>query len=168
MTEPSDPPKRRRKPASKRSTGRRAPTATVVPSCSRHQMEVRWRDLDAFNHVNNANFLTYLEEARLQWLESLDGEWLTDTSAPVLANATVNFRRPIAWPATVAVELRCARVGRSSITLTHHIVSAKDAEALYSDGQVVMVWVDAEHGKAAELPPAVRKAAEAMLSDEAD
>ena len=164
MTDPSDPPKRRRQSASKRAAGKKAPAATPERDYSRHPMDVRWRDLDAFNHVNNATFLTYLEEARLQWLESLDGEWLTHTSAPVLANATVNFRRPIAWPETVVVELRCARVGRSSITLTHRIVSAKDADALYSDGQVVMVWVDAEHGKAAELPTAVRQAAEALLS----
>ena len=32
-------------------------------------IELRWRDLDAFNHVNNANFLTYLEEARIRWFE---------------------------------------------------------------------------------------------------
>ena len=32
------------------------------------QLAVRWRDLDAFNHVNNSSYLTYLEEARLQWL----------------------------------------------------------------------------------------------------
>ena len=83
MTDPSDPPKRRRQSASKRAAGKKAPAATPERDYSRHPMDVRWRDLDAFNHVNNATFLTYLEEARLQWLESLDGEWLTHTSAPV-------------------------------------------------------------------------------------
>jgi acyl-CoA thioester hydrolase len=34
-------------------------------------ISVRWRDLDAFNHVNNSSFLTFLEEARLQWLQQL-------------------------------------------------------------------------------------------------
>jgi acyl-CoA thioester hydrolase len=33
------------------------------------RIEIRWRDLDAYNHVNNAVYLTYLEEARDEWLE---------------------------------------------------------------------------------------------------
>ncbi|MEO6154933.1 MAG: thioesterase family protein, partial [Thermomonas sp.] len=35
-----------------------------------HALEPRWRDLDAFGHVNNSNFLTYLEEARIRWFET--------------------------------------------------------------------------------------------------
>ncbi|PIQ38117.1 MAG: thioesterase, partial [Lysobacterales bacterium CG17_big_fil_post_rev_8_21_14_2_50_64_11] len=64
---------------------------------ARIAMPVRWRDLDAFNHVNNASYLTYLEEARLQWLGALPGPWLDSTSAPVLAAIQINYRRPIAW-----------------------------------------------------------------------
>ena len=36
----------------------------------RMPVALRWRDLDAFQHVNNSNFLTYLEEARIRWFES--------------------------------------------------------------------------------------------------
>ena len=122
-------------------------------------MDVRWRDLDAFNHVNNATFLTYLEEARLLWLESLPGPWLGEHSAPVLAAAQVNFRRPIPWPERLRVELLVQRVGSSSLTLGHRLVSARDDSVLYSDGHTVMVWVDGQSGKAASLPAAVRAAA---------
>src|SRR3546814_7596641 len=38
----------------------------------RMPIALRWRDLDAFNHVNNSTFMTYLEEARIRWFESLD------------------------------------------------------------------------------------------------
>ena len=38
----------------------------------RHPVTPRWRDLDAFDHVNNSNFLTYLEEARIRWFMGLD------------------------------------------------------------------------------------------------
>ncbi|MBD8526554.1 acyl-CoA thioesterase [Pseudomarimonas arenosa] len=165
---------RRKKPAAKKSAAKKSAAKISLPApneaeatdatCSNcHVIEVRWRDLDAFNHVNNATFLTYLEEARLLWLESLDGEWLTETSAPVLAAANLQFRRPVAWPETVRVELRSSRVGRSSITLEHRIVSANQPDVLYCDGSVVMVWVDATSGKGADLPPAVRRAAEALL-----
>ncbi|WP_114239450.1 thioesterase family protein [Dyella sp. C9] len=120
---------------------------------------VRWRDLDAFNHVNNANYLTYLEEARLQWLRHVPG-WFDEHSMPVLAASEINYRRPIEWPAQLHVELSCERLGNSSITLAHRIVDANDASCLYSDGKVVMVWMDPTTGKPVALPQAIRDAAE--------
>jgi acyl-CoA thioester hydrolase len=58
-------------------------------------IEVRWRDLDAFNHVNNASYLGYIEEARVRWFHSLSDDWANETSAPVLAAIAMNYRRPI-------------------------------------------------------------------------
>lgn len=121
---------------------------------------VRWRDLDAFNHVNNANYLTYLEEARLQWLRHVPG-WFDEHSMPVLAASEVNYRRPIEWPAELHVELTCERLGNSSITLAHRIVDADDSDRLYSDGHVVMVWMNPTTGKTVSLPQSIRDAAEA-------
>lgn len=119
---------------------------------------VRWRDLDAFNHVNNSNYLTYLEEARLQWLRHVR-DWFSEDAMPVLAASELQYRRPIAWPATLHIELRCTRLGNSSLTLAHRIVDADDASCLYSDGHVVMVWMNPATGKSAALPASIRAAA---------
>lgn len=120
---------------------------------------VRWRDLDAFNHVNNSNFLTYLEEARLQWLRHVPGEWFNEHAMPVLAASTINYKLPIEWPNTLHVHLACERLGSSSITISHRIADAADATRLYSDGNVVMVWMDPVSGKPVPLPQAIRDAA---------
>ena len=56
--------------------------STVLAAIPLH---VRWRDLDAFNHVNNSSYLTFLEEARLQWLRTVPGEWFTEHAMPVMA-----------------------------------------------------------------------------------
>ncbi len=122
-------------------------------------LSVRWRDLDAFNHVNNSNFLTYLEESRLQWLAKVPGPWFDDASMPVLAASAINYRLPIAWPASLHIELRCERLGNSSMTIVHRIINAVDATRLYSDGHVVMVWMNPATGKPVPLPPAIRAAA---------
>lgn len=119
---------------------------------------VRWRDLDAFNHVNNSNFLTYLEEARLQWLQHVR-DWFSEDAMPVLAASELQYRRPIAWPAALHIELRCTRLGSSSMTIRHRIVDATDAGVLYCDGHVVMVWMNPATGKAMPLPPTIRAAA---------
>ncbi|HEY3521867.1 MAG TPA: thioesterase family protein [Rhodanobacteraceae bacterium] len=119
---------------------------------------VRWRDLDAFNHVNNSNFLTYLEEARLQWLKDVPGPWFDAHSMPVLAAAELNYRTPIEWPASIVVELFCERTGNSSITIGHRIVDANDARKLYCDGHTVLVWTDPASGRSVGLPEAIRNA----------
>jgi acyl-CoA thioester hydrolase len=118
----------------------------------------RWRDLDAFDHVNNSNFLTYLEEARIQWFVGLGKPWMSDTMAPLLAAVQINYRLPIAYPSEIVVELFAERIGNSSVTIGHRIISA-DGAALHADGHVVMVWVDRASGKPVALPEAVREIA---------
>lgn len=136
-----------------------ATLATTSPAALvRVPLDVRWRDLDAFSHVNNATFLTFIEEARLHWFQSLPGPWLSEDVAPVLAASHVNYRRPIEWPARLAVELYAERVGATSLTLAHRIVAADDASRLYSDGYAVLVWIDRHDGRPAALPDAVRAA----------
>jgi acyl-CoA thioester hydrolase len=119
---------------------------------------VRWRDLDAFNHVNNSNFLTYLEEARLQWLQHVR-DWFSEDAMPVLAASELHYRRPIPWPASLHIELRCTRLGTSSMTIGHRIVDADDTSRVYCDGHVVMVWMNPATGKAMPLPATIRAAA---------
>ena len=121
-------------------------------------IELRWRDLDAFNHVNNSNFMTYLEEARIRWFESLGEPWLTDAFAPLLAAVQMNYRTPIPYPARVVVELFADRVGTTSVTIGHRIGS-DDGTVLYADGHVVIVWIDRANGRPTPLPPAVRRIA---------
>jgi acyl-CoA thioester hydrolase len=137
-----------------------AGTATGAPDAPLFiaSLGVRWRDLDAFNHVNNSNFLTYLEEARLQWLQHVR-DWFSEDAMPVLAASELQYRRPIAWPAALHIELRCTRLGTRSLTISHRIVDATDTSRLYCDGHVVMVWTNPVTGKPVPLPPTIREAA---------
>ena len=142
-------------PGTKRSPRHDADDAARV--LFRMPLALRWRDLDAFNHVNNSNFLTYLEEARIHWFASWDGEWINDTIAPLLAAVQLNYRLPIPYPAEVVVELFAERLGNTSVTIGHRIVS-DDGATLYADGHVVMVWIDRASGRPIPLPEIVRDA----------
>jgi len=165
---PRKTPARRRKPAAKKTIESAAPVAApeAAPveandapvALIRVPLSVRWRDLDAFNHVNNSKYLSYLEEARLRWMLGVPGQGLDDHVAPVVAAAHLNYRRPIEWPAEVDIELFVERLGNTSVSIGHRIVDAKDNQVLYCDGNVVMVWIDRGTGRAAELPVAVREA----------
>jgi acyl-CoA thioester hydrolase len=135
------------------------PSAAQAPLLYTAPISIRWRDLDAFNHVNNSTYLTYLEEARVQWLQRLPGSWSDEHAMPVMAASQLNYRLPIAWPGEVHVQLYCARLGNSSMTVAHRIVDAADRAKLYCDGHVVMVWMDPASGKSVALPQALRDAA---------
>ena len=120
-------------------------------------MEVRWRDLDAFGHANNASYHGYVEEARVRWFRSRSTDWANEVSAPILAAVTMNYRRPLGWPATIVVELLAEKTGTRSVTLGHRISDANDASVVYADGTTVLVWVD-RNGATLPLPDAVRAA----------
>jgi acyl-CoA thioester hydrolase len=121
------------------------------------ETEVRWRDLDAFGHVNNAAYLGYIEEARVRWFKSLSADWANETSAPILAAVTANYRKPIGWPETLRVELFCERLGNKSVTLGHRITSLTAPDTIFCDGNTVLVWVNGA-GHSIPLPAVVRTA----------
>jgi acyl-CoA thioester hydrolase len=121
----------------------------------RMPIELRWRDLDAFNHVNNSNFMTYLEEARIRWFDTVGEPWVTDETAPLLAAVQMNYKVPIPYPSKIVVELLADRLGNSSVTIGHRIVS-DDGATLHADGHVVMVWIDRATGRPVTLPESVR------------
>ena len=118
-------------------------------------IDLRWRDLDALNHVNNASFLTFFEEARLRWFASLPGPWTSAGAQPVLAAAHINYRRQLNWPARVLAQLHCQRIGNTSLTIAHRLIDATQPDVVYADGDSVLVWIDPASGKSIALPAAV-------------
>ncbi|KAF1055442.1 MAG: Long-chain acyl-CoA thioesterase FadM [Stenotrophomonas maltophilia] len=125
---------------------------------ARIPISVRWRDMDSMGHVNNAKYISYLEEARVRWMLGAEGVSMTDRIAPVVAATNVNYKLPIVWPNDIVVELFVERLGNSSVTIGHRIVDQADESRLYSDGNVVVVWMDTQTGKSATLPDAIRNA----------
>jgi acyl-CoA thioester hydrolase len=109
------------------------------------QIEIRWRDLDAFNHVNHIVFLTYLEEVRDEWL----GRVLSDPALVwgyVLARVEIDYRRELKLEDD-AVVARCAldRLGTKSVT-TNEAILTRDGETA-AEAKAVLVARDAETGQ---------------------
>ena len=146
--------------ATRNGTSEAAPTQASNASrvLAAIPLHVRWRDLDAFNHVNNSSYLTFLEESRLQWLRTVPGEWFSAHAMPVMAAVELHYRKPIEWPAEIDVLLSCERLGNSSMTIGNRIVDRNDHACAYADGNVVMVWVDPATGASVSLPSAIRAA----------
>ena len=54
-----------------------------------------------------------------------------------MAAATLNYRRPIEWPAQVEIELFVERLGNTSVSIGHRIIDAADTGVLYCDGHAM-------------------------------
>jgi acyl-CoA thioester hydrolase len=126
------------------------------------RIEIRWRDLDAYNHVNNSVYLTYLEEARDEWLERTLGESgeLWDF---VLARVAIDFRSELTQDDDhVDVRCRLERIGRSSVGTREEIVTADGR--LAAEAEAVLVARNRETGSSRPLTDAERAAFERELA----
>jgi acyl-CoA thioester hydrolase len=123
------------------------------------RIEIRWRDLDGFHHVNNAVYATYLEECRDEWLARALGE-AGDVDDFVLARVAIDFRRELRQDDD-AVVVRCTpvRVGTSSVTLREEIRTA--GGELSAEAESVLVARDVGTGRSRPLRDAERAALEA-------
>ena len=127
------------------------------------QIEIRWRDQDAYGHVNNAVYLTYLEEVRDEWLERALGE-AGDAWGYVTARVAIDFRRELRQDDdAVVARLWLTRIGTSSLTTREEIVTA--AGELAAEAEAVLVARDPETGRSRPLSEPERAALERELGD---
>lgn len=127
------------------------------------EIKVAWGDMDAFNHVNNVMYLHYFETARVEYFSSLgylDRETL-QKSGPIIANVTCNFRRPVVWPDTLIVGVRCLPPKTTSFMMEFAMASSAQDGAIVADGSAVIVNFDYAQNAKAPISDAFRK----MLSE---
>ena len=127
------------------------------------RIEVRWRDVDALRHVNNAVYATYLEEARDGWLEQALG----DDGAMwdyVLARVAIDFRAEVGLgEEAVLARVSLARIGTSSLTLREEI--RKLDGTLAAEAESVIVARDRDTGRSRPLTGPERAALERALTE---
>ena len=120
------------------------------------QIEIRWRDLDAYRHVNNAVYATYLEECRDEFIDTVLAG-IGDAWDYVLARVAIDYRRELTQEDdTVVVRCTVERIGTSSITLREEI-RTRDGE-LSAEAEAVLVARDQKTGRSRPLTEAERKA----------
>lgn len=122
------------------------------------QMPVRWGDMDALGHVNNAMYFRYMESSRVAWIESV--RIAIDPKARVLITATgfCSYFKQLHYPEKLRVKMYASDVGRSSFETWHTLESANEAHVSYALGGATLVWVNLQTGKSEPLPDWLRAA----------
>lgn len=119
------------------------------------QVTVRFRDVDAMGHVNNAVYFTYLESARTEFFaELLEIESPGDLPV-ILAEATCRFRAPVFFREKLNVGMGVSRWGNKSFDLVYEI-TAEDGRVV-ATARTVMVMYDYQQEKTFPVPEALRQ-----------
>ncbi len=116
----------------------------------RSQYSMRWSDMDAFGHVNNAMYFTYFEQARVDWLDSIGV-----AHGLVLANISCTYIQPLKYPSELEVCLYAGKPGRSSLNTYYELRDRPRDGRLCALGHGTIVWYDHEAGQSQPIPDVV-------------
>lgn len=124
---------------------------------------VWWGDQDAFGHVNNTIYMRWFESARIAYTGKvgLTGLMAAHGLGVILAAITCNYRRQITFPDHVHVGARIIRIGRTSLTMEHIVVSTRH-QAVAADGSATIVAFNYHTQTSHPVPAEVRRAIEAI------
>ncbi len=119
---------------------------------------VRWADMDAVGHVNNATYFTYFESIRIHWYQSIGLSRYTgnQNEGPVLVSTKCVYHKEIVHPATVLVTMYGGPPRRSSYDSFYELRDATQDSVLYAEAQATSVWVDHSVGKSKPMPDELR------------
>lgn len=118
----------------------------------RTPVAIRFSDIDAYGHANNAVYLTYFETARSDyWREVVKWDW--NNNGIILAKSEVNYLKPITRHDQIACYVRTTRIGNSSFDVMHVIVKlTEDGEEICTTGKTVCISYDYSVGKSVKIP----------------
>ncbi|MEZ0065819.1 acyl-CoA thioester hydrolase [Streptacidiphilus sp. MAP12-20] len=129
---------------------------------------LRWSDMDAFGHVNNVNFLRYLEEARIDFTFTNAGEAgeKAFSEGSVVARHEVDYLLPLVYrPEPIVIETWLTKLGRASFTVAYEIkdvgAGLEGKDRVYVRASTVVVPYDLAAARPRRLTPTER----AFLAD---
>ena len=124
-----------------------------------HLIEVRYGDLDPQGHVNNAKFLTYMEQARIFYLKQLKlwegGSFLN--LGIILADVQITFKKAVQFGDPIRVGVRISQIGNKSMTSEYQLEDERDG-SLFATGSSVLVAYDYHSKRSVPIPEEWRKA----------
>jgi acyl-CoA thioester hydrolase len=118
-------------------------------------IQIRFKDVDALGHVNNANHLTYFELARIRFFDELIGDEINWSKAGmILARVTVDYKQPIYMKDAIYVYTQFVKSGNTSFELSYELVKREQdqSDVLLATGTSIIVCYNYEEKKPVSVP----------------
>ncbi len=121
--------------------------------------DVIWRDLDAFQHVNNAVYFRYFEDARMAYFErtGILAHKEATNIGPILASTKCDFRAPLSYPDRIQIATCVEDVKDKRFTMKYFVFSQKIG-GLAAEGEGLIVYYDYAAGKSCHVPQKIENA----------
>ena len=117
---------------------------------------VRWGDMDAMGHVNNATYFRYMETARIDWFRSIGCVPDAQGEGPVIVNAFCNFYRQFEYPDEVLLKMYVSDPGRTTFESWATMEKVAEPGVVCAAGGATTIWVNFPQQKAVGLPDWIR------------
>lgn len=121
------------------------------------EIDVRYRDLDTHGHVNNAVYATYVESARIGYIDEVIGLPIGE-HAYAIANLDMSFERPLELGDTVRATAIATELGSSSVDLRYEVTVDGEPAAT---AETTLIHLSEEFGDPEPFPEAARERIEA-------
>ena len=121
------------------------------------RIPIRWGDMDAMGHVNNAVYFRYMEVVRVDWMTHAGIAPDPAGVGPVIVNAFCNFIVQLEYPGEVVAKLYLGDCGRSSFDTYTTLERGDRPGVVCAAGGATTVWVDFPAGRSLPLPDALRQ-----------
>jgi acyl-CoA thioester hydrolase len=127
-----------------------------LPDCkllSTYKIAIRWVDMDAYHHVNNARYFDYMAEARASYfaeiLENKDTQY-------VLVHVSCDFKKPLVYPKNIIIKQYFAEISRTTFTFYYTFHDENEESTLYAIGKGILVSIDAKTGRPIPVPDVIK------------
>ncbi|MDA3902686.1 MAG: thioesterase family protein [Desulfuromusa sp.] len=117
-------------------------------------IEIRFSDLDAYGHVNNALFFTYLETARVKLFQQHFGAFLDSNLMFLVVRAECDYRLPIELNDPLQITIHIDQVRHSSFNFSYQMHDG--AGKIFAQANTVMVSYDPKIKKPVAIPPEIK------------
>ncbi|MCC7303139.1 MAG: acyl-CoA thioesterase [Bacteroidia bacterium] len=122
-------------------------------------IQIRFKDIDALGHVNNANHITYLELARISYFEEVVGSNINwNEKGIILANSSIDYLSPVYLKEALKVGTRCSGLGTKSFTLEYSMQVERGGKTVeVAKARTVLVCYNYRKSQPMNMPPVWRK-----------
>jgi acyl-CoA thioester hydrolase len=129
-----------------------SPSSLLGGTMFTHTLQVRFRDLDALNHVNNSVYLTYLEETRIAFMNATRvGGLFSPEHGTILARCEIDYRHPARLGDVLRIEMSTGKIRNSSFVFAYRIIRESD-QKLIAEACTVQVCYNYVLNKPVRVP----------------
>ncbi len=117
---------------------------------SKHVFSIRWVDIDAYNHLNNAKYYDFMTECR-----AIDfGEAINECGFLVVENSC-KFKKPVLYPAKILIEHFSRNINKCSFELIYNCIN--ETGSCCAQGFAIMVCFDLSKNRLIRIPEKVKE-----------